>query len=146
MLAMAGGLVGATVVALELRPAMATPAAMAEVVARATGNAQLRRGRIKLEIPPLVENGNAVPCTVAVDSPMSREDHVRAIHIFNERNPQPDVISVRFGPRAGRATVSTRIRLSDTQSVLAVAEMSDGTFWSEQVNVVVTLGACLEDS
>jgi sulfur-oxidizing protein SoxY len=70
---------------------------------------------------------------------------VRAIHIFTERNPQPNVISVRLGPNAGRASISTRIRLSDTQTVLAIAELSDGTFWSERVHVIITLGACLED-
>jgi sulfur-oxidizing protein SoxY len=70
---------------------------------------------------------------------------VKAIHVFAERNPQPYVISVALGPRAGRASISTRIRLRDTQNVLAVAEMSDGTFWSGQANVIVTIGACLED-
>jgi sulfur-oxidizing protein SoxY len=71
---------------------------------------------------------------------------VRALHLFNEKNPQPDVASFRFGPRAGRASVSTRIRLADTQTVVAVCELSDGSFWSASVNVVVTLAACLEDA
>ena len=56
-------------------------------------------------MPPLVENGNAVPLTVSVDSPMTEADHVKAIHVFNEKNPQPHVISVTLGPRAGRARV-----------------------------------------
>jgi sulfur-oxidizing protein SoxY len=77
---------------------------------------------------------------------MSAADHVRAIHLFTEKNPQPDVASFRFGPRAGVARVSTRIRLSDTQAVLAVSELSDGSFWSASATVVVTLAACLEEA
>ena len=76
---------------------------------------------------------------------MTAADHVKAIHVFTEKNPQPYVISVALGPRAGRASVSTRIRLRDSQTVLAVAEMSDGTFWSGRANVIVTISACLED-
>ena len=114
-------------------------------IARVIGSAQLNTGKVKLEIPPLVENGNTVPCAITVESPMTPTDYVRAIHVFNEKNPQPNVISVRLGPRAGRASISTRMRLSDTQTVLAVAELSDGTFWSERVHVIITLGACLED-
>ena len=76
---------------------------------------------------------------------MSATDYVKAIHVFNEKNPQANVISVRLGPRAGRAAIATRIRLSDTQTVTAIAEMSDGSFWSHSVEVVITLGACLED-
>ena len=75
---------------------------------------------------------------------MSAEDYVKAIHVFNEKNPQPNVISVHLGPRAGKASISTRIRLADTQRVIAIAEMSDGTFWSDEAEVVVTLAACLE--
>jgi sulfur-oxidizing protein SoxY len=82
---------------------------------------------------------------VVVESPMSASDYVKAIHVFNEKNPQPNVISVKLGPRAGRAAIATRIRLSDTQTVTAIAEMSDGSFWSHAVDVVITLGACLED-
>ncbi|MGH7247670.1 MAG: thiosulfate oxidation carrier protein SoxY, partial [Pseudomonadota bacterium] len=86
------------------------------------------------------------PCTVSVDSPMTATDYVKAIHVFNEKNPQPDVIGVALGPRAGRAGFSTRIRLADSQTVTAIAELSDGTFWSGDVAVVVTLAACLEET
>jgi sulfur-oxidizing protein SoxY len=71
---------------------------------------------------------------------------VRAIHVFTELNPQPDVASFHLGPRAGRAWVSTRIRLAHTQNVTAIAELSDGSFWSGQAAVVVTLAACLEEA
>ena len=117
-----------------------------EAIRKVVGEAQINQGKVKLDLPPLVENGNAVPVTVTVDSPMSAADHVKAIHIFTEKNPQPNVASFRLGPRAGRASVSTRMRLADTQEVTAIAEMSDGSFWSDRVNVVITLAACLEDS
>jgi sulfur-oxidizing protein SoxY len=125
--------------------AQATPAEMQAAVASIVGETRVTPGKVTLDIPPLVENGNTVPCTVTVESPMTAADHVKAIHVFTEKNPQPYVISVALGPRAGRASVSTRIRLRDTQTVLAVAEMSDGTFWSASANVIVTISACLED-
>jgi len=133
-------------VALAPRPAAATPATMQEAIRRVVGTARVTPGRVKLELPPLSENGNTVPLTVSVESAMTAEEHVRAIHLFNEKNPQPDVASFHFGPRAGRARVATRIRLADTQAVTAIAELSDGSFWSASANVVVTLAACLEDA
>lgn len=129
-----------------VRPAAATPEAMHEAIRRITGGAPLRRGRVRLEIPPLSENGNSVACAVAVDSPMTAADHVKAIHVVTEKNPQPNVIGVHLGPRAGRARIATRLRLSDTQTVTAIAALSDGSFWAESANVIVTMGACLEDA
>ena len=120
-------------------------AAAAEALRKVIGNAELRTGRVRLEIPPLIDNGNAVPLTVTVDSPMTEKDHVRAIHVLTERNPQPNVVAVHLGPRAGRANFTTRVRLADTQTVTAIAQMSDGSFWADRVEVVVTLSACLED-
>ena len=131
---------------IALEPAGATPAAMQEAIRKVVGSARVNAGRVTLDMPPLSENGNAVPLTVSVESAMSQADHVRAIHVFNEKNPQPEVASFRLGPRAGRATVSTRIRLADTQTVVAIAELSDGSFWSARASVVVTLAACLEDA
>jgi sulfur-oxidizing protein SoxY len=146
VLRIAGALAaGCAAPAISVRPARATPAEMQAAVAGVIGDARLNAGKVKLDIPPLVENGNTVPCTVTVESAMTAADHVKAIHIFAEKNPQPYVIGVALGPRAGRASVSTRIRLRDTQNVLAVAELSDGTFWSDRANVIVTIGACLED-
>jgi sulfur-oxidizing protein SoxY len=138
---------GVSAVALSVvEPAHATPETMQEAIRRVVGSARVNVGRVKLELPPLSENGNAVPLTVGVESAMTQTDHVKAIHVFNEKNPQPDVASFRLGPRAGRATVSTRIRLADTQTVTAIAEMSDGSFWTARAAVVVTLAACLEDA
>ncbi len=108
------------------------------------GDAGPLPGKVKLEIPPLVENGNAVPVTVTVESPMTPEDHVRRIALFNEKNPQPQVAVFHLGARAGRAQVATRMRLADSQTITAVAELSDGTWRSASAKVIVTLAACLE--
>jgi sulfur-oxidizing protein SoxY len=129
-----------------VEPVRAMPAATVGAVKRVVGGATVTPGRVKLDLPPLSENGHAVPLAVSVESPMTASDHVRAIHVFTEKNPQPDVATFRMGPRAGRASVQTRIRLADTQTVLAIAEMSDGSFWSARADVVVTLAACLEDA
>ena len=120
-------------------------AALEAAVRKITGGKPLRAGKVKLQVPPLVDNGNTVPLSVSVDSPMTSADHVTAIHVLTEKNPLPDVVSVELGPRAGRATFATRVRLADTQTVTAIAQMSDGSFWVDRVPVVVTLSACLED-
>lgn len=129
---------------LATGPASATPASMRAAIRKVVGEAPVTKGRLKIDLPPLIENGNAVSLTVAVESPMTVEDHVKAIHVFTEKNPQPNVISVQLGPRAGRATFATRIRLADSQKVIAIAEMNDGSFWSDEIEVIVTLAACLE--
>jgi sulfur-oxidizing protein SoxY len=141
----AAALAGGFALWLTVKPASATPETMRAALKRVVGEATLRKGKIKLDLPPLVENGNVVSLTVTVDSPMTASDHVKAIHVFNEKNPQPNVIGVHLGPRAGRASVATRIRLADTQTVTAVAELSDGTFWTDSVQVIVTLAACVEN-
>jgi sulfur-oxidizing protein SoxY len=139
----AGSLVGGTL-GLAAAAARATPAEEREAMLKVTGSAPVKAGRVTLDLPPLVENGNLVPLTVRVDSPMTAEDHVKAIHVFVEKNPQPYVVTFHLGPRAGRAAVSTRIRLADTQTVIALCEMSDGSFWSGSADSVVTLAACTE--
>jgi sulfur-oxidizing protein SoxY len=133
------------VLRLAIRPAAATPEMMQDAVRSVIGEATVKKGKVKLDLPPLVENGNSVPCIVSVESPMTATDYVKAIHIFNEKNPQPNVISVRLHPRAGRAAFTTRIRLADSQTVTAIAELSDGSFWSDDIDVIVTLAACIED-
>ena len=126
------------------RPARATPESMAGAIKAFVGEAEVREGRVTLEIPPLVENGNSVPLTVKVDSLMTPQDFVKTIAVFNERNPQPNVALFYLNPRAGRATVSTRIRLGDSQNIIAIAQLSDGTFWSDKAELIVTLPACVE--
>src|SRR4051812_9612680 len=117
---------------------------MQDAIAKVVGASVINKGKVTLELPQLVENGNTVSMSVKVDSPMTPSDYVKAIHVFTEKNPQPNVVSFHLTPRAGRAAVSTRIRLADSQTVTAIAQMSDGTFWSQNVDVVVTLAACLE--
>src|SRR6185503_3709331 len=127
-------------------PAQAnTPGQMETAIRRVIGEADIRKGKVTLDLPPLVENGNTVLMTVSVDSPMTKDDYVKAIHVFNEKNPQANVVSMQLGPRAGKARVSTRIRLAGTQRLTAIAELSDGTYWSDTQEVIVTLAACLED-
>jgi sulfur-oxidizing protein SoxY len=133
------------VTALPARSASATPAMLEEAIRNVVGESNLQRGKVTLDVPPLVENGNAVPLTIIVDSPMSEAEHVKAIHVFNEKNPQPKVISVALGPRAGKASVATRIKLADAQRIVGIAEMSDGSFWTGEANVIVTIAACVED-
>jgi sulfur-oxidizing protein SoxY len=129
---------------LLVRRAAATPDTMKAAIRRVIGEQPVRKGRVTLDIPPLVENGNTVAMSVTADSPMTPTDYVKAIHVFNEKNPQPDIISVHLGPRAGKAALSTRIRLADSQSVVAIAEFSDGSLWSDTAEVIVTIAACLE--
>jgi sulfur-oxidizing protein SoxY len=130
---------------VTLRPAEATPAMLAAAIRNVVGEAPVQTGKVKLEIPPLVENGNTVPMTVSVASPMTPDDYVRSIHVFNEKNPQPNIGNFYLGPRAGRAQVSTRIRLADSQKIVAIARLADGSFWSVSADVVVTLAACTEE-
>jgi len=137
----------ATTANAQLDPNLAVQrkAAFQAALRKVVGDSEVRRGRVKVTLPPLIDNGNSVPLSVAVESPMTAADHVKTIYVLTEKNPLPDVVSVHLGPRAGRASVSTRIRLADTQTVLAIAQMSDGSFWSDSADVVVTLSACLED-
>jgi sulfur-oxidizing protein SoxY len=139
-----GFLAGAGAI-LVMRPAQATPASMVAAIQQVAGEAAIKPGKIKLNIPPLVENGNSVAITITVESPMTAAEHVKSIHVFTEKNPQPNVISTKLGPRAGKAEISTRIRLADTEQVVAICELSDGSFWSDKADVILTLGACLED-
>jgi sulfur-oxidizing protein SoxY len=137
---LAAGLLG-----LAVRPAAAiAPELQTAVRAWAGPGALPREGRVKLDIAPLVENGNAVPIRVSVESAMTAESHVQEIVVFNERNPQRDVARFTLGPANGRAEVATRIRLATSQQLIALARFSDGSVWSHAVDVVVTLAACIE--
>jgi sulfur-oxidizing protein SoxY len=127
------------------RAAQATSESMAAAIKTVLGDARLREGKVSLDAPPIAENGNSVPLTVSVDSPMTATDHVRSIHVLAEANPRPNVAHFHLGPRAGRAQVSTRIRLATSQKIIAVAALSDGSFWSGSAEVVITLAACIEE-
>ena len=138
------GLAGVGAALIRITPAVATPDSMKRAIRQVVGEAPVRKGKVTIDVPTLVENGNTVALAIEVESPMTKDDHVKAIHVFNEKNPLPNVISAHLGPRAGRAKMSTRFRLADTQTIVAVAELSDGSFWSASADVIVTLAACLE--
>jgi len=129
---------------LVVRPASSAPEDLAAAVRAYTGGAEVRTGRVTLDVPKLVDNGNSVPVAVSVESPMTPSDHVATIAIFNERNPERDVARFALGPRSGLARVATRIRLATSQRLVAVARTSDGAYWSDAIDVVVVLAACIE--
>ena len=137
----AGGLAVATTTLLPAA-ARADSAAVTEAMKELIGDTTPQEGRITLELPQIAENGNTVPLTVEVDSPMSEQDYCKAVHIFAEDNPLPNVASFRFTPACGRAVATTRIRLAKTQNVVAVAEMSDGNVYMAKAEVKVTIGGC----
>jgi len=127
-----------------VRPAAATPAEMASAIAAYTGNAPLAPGGISIDIAQLIDNGNAVPITIRVESPMTEQDHVTDIAIFNEKNPLPDVVRFKLTAHSGKAEVATRIRLATSQKLTAIARTSDGKWRQRTVDVIVTLAACVE--
>ena len=145
-LVVAGGAALAGALSAVPQSAQATPDMMKAAIRDVVKGAPVRVGRVRFDVPPLVENGNTVPVTVFVDSPMTPADHVVSIHVFNEKNPQPNVGNFYLGPRAGRGQIATRIRLADTQTLTAIAKLSDGSFWSATAAVVVTLAACTEEA
>ena len=106
--------------------------------------AQMRRGRVRLELPSAAENGHSVPMTVRVDSPMSEADHVRRIDLVSEKNPVPLMATFFLGPHMGRADVESRVRLNGTQRVTALAQLSDGSFWFDAADIAVNESACLD--
>ena len=106
------------------------------------GDAKPIEGKLPIDMPEIAENGNTVPFTISVDSPMTETDYVKAIHVLATANPQPGVATFRFSPLSGKATVASRMRLARTQDVIAIAELSDGRFLMSKRNVKVTIGGC----
>ncbi len=136
---------GAGMALVVLKPGFAAAdiAQTQEEIAAAVGDAsRAQTGRIGIDMPPLAESGNSVPMTIRVDSPMTEADHCRRVWVFAEGNPRPRVCAVTFTPRAGKAEFSTKIRMARTQNIIAFAEMSDGSLWTQTLNVMVTVGAC----
>lgn len=123
---------------LVTRPALATPGEVTKAVFELFGETRQTVGRVKLDIPNLVENGNVVSVTLSAETPMA------SLHLFAEENPNPNVGNFYFGPRSGQIRVSTRIRLATTQTVLLIGKSPDGTLWRDAVEVLVTLAACIE--
>jgi sulfur-oxidizing protein SoxY len=119
------------------------PEAM-EAIAKIVGSNPIRDGRVNLVIPPLVESGNLVVLKLAIESPMTASNYVKAVHVIAEGNPLPNIFTAYFTPRSGRADLTTRVRLADSQRVWAIAQMSDGSFWQGYADTLVTLSACTE--
>lgn len=115
-----------------------------QAIQKITGNAMIQEGRVTLTIPPLVENGNLVVLKVNVDSPMTADDYVKAIHVIAEGNPFPNIFTAYLTPRSGTANITTRVRLADSQVVWAIAQMSNGSYWKGSAETLVTLSACTE--
>ena len=115
-----------------------------ELVRGITGGAPVSPGRVTVDTPRLADNGHSVPLRVSVDSPMTAASHVRSITLLSERNPRPVMATFHLGPKAGRPELATRVRLNGTQRILAVAQLSDGSYWSGSAEVEVTESACLD--
>ena len=122
----------------------AKPEEAAKAIADLTNGKPLIDGKVKLIIPPLVENGNLVVLKVSVESPMTPSDYIKSIHIIAEGNPLPNIFTVYLTPRSGTATVTTRVRLADSQTVWAIAQTSGGIFYQGKAETLVTLSACTE--
>ncbi|HWH46441.1 MAG TPA: thiosulfate oxidation carrier protein SoxY [Burkholderiales bacterium] len=127
---------------LVVRPATATPDELIVALRETFGDRQIKRGRVKLDLPRLAESGNVVPVTVSVESPMTEQDYVKSVHLFAEKNNLPRILEVQLGPYNGKAVVSSRVRLAITQQVLAVAVLSDDTLWSAASDIEVTVSSC----
>jgi sulfur-oxidizing protein SoxY len=135
----------AGIAVLPLGSAYATPESLQAAIKEVTGGKPLREGKVKIDIPSLVENGSTVPLGVVVDSPMTGNDRIVAIHVFNEKNPQPHVFNAWLSPYVAKAEIATRIKLGDSQKVVAIAETATGEFWTASADVIVTLAACFEE-
>ena len=120
----------------------ATPERVALAISKLVGGKQLKEGPISITLPEIAENGAVVALTVAVDSPMSTDDHITAIHILADGNPLPDVASYFLGPHNGKAEISLRMRLAKTQKIVFAAETSKGESYIASQMIKVTLGGC----
>ncbi len=138
---------GGGFLALMLAPsAGATPMELEKAILAFTGGVKPKEGRVTVDIPVLLESGASVPTKVSVESAMRGNDFVEALAVFNEKNPQPNVAVFHFSPRSGKALAQTRIRLGDSQKIVAVAKMRDGSYHMGSIEVIVTLPACAEDA
>jgi len=125
-------------------PAAADPSRLDDAVRRLTGGAAPASRGVKVDLPELAENGFSVPIVVEVDGPITAERYVETIHVLSERNPVTRIAEFRLGRRAGRAKVASNVRLAESQRVVAIARMSDGTFLSGEASVLLTLAACID--
>ena len=122
--------------------AAATESDTAELIKKFTGGKTATEGRVRIDMPEIAENGNTVPMTVMVESPMTEQSHVTEVLVLADGNPRPGVATFHFSPASGAAEANTRIRLAQTQNVTAIAKMNDGSFFSSSKQVKVTIGGC----
>ena len=127
---------------LAPRFALADEKAVNDELKKLYGDKKAEQGKVKLDVPQIAENGLVVPVAVDVESPMSADDYVKAVHIFADGNPMPQVVSYRFSPACGKASAATRMRLTQTQNVVCIAEMSNGKLFATKAEVKVTIGGC----
>lgn len=113
-----------------------------EVIKKFTDGKSVAQGRVKLDVPEIAENGNTVPMTVSVESPMTPQNYVQEVLVVADGNPRSGIATFKFGPNTGVAEANTRVRLASTQNITAVAKMSDGNFFSVTKEVKVTIGGC----
>lgn len=146
-----GRAIGQEAATAPTTPAATSPGSSAAVPSRATFDelyAQLTKGtkptegKMRLDVPEIAENGNTVPFLITADSPMTAENHVKSIHLLSTENPQAGVAAFHFSPTSGKAVVSSRMRLSKSQDIVALAELSDGKLWVARTKVTVTIGGC----
>ena len=131
-----------TLVAGKTSVAFAADETSDDIIKAFTGGAAIGEGRVSLSTPEIAENGNTVPVEVSVESPMTADDYVAEVLILADGNPSPGVATFKFTAMSGLAEASTRIRLAKTQNVVAVAKMSDGSFFMDKKAVKVTIGGC----
>ena len=123
-------------------PAFAAKNDADELIKKFTGGKTAAEGRVRLDLPEIAENGNTVPMTVSVESPMTEQSYVSDVLIVAEGNPRGGIATFHFSPASGVAEVNTRIRLAETQNVIAIAKMNDGTVFKTSKQVKVTIGGC----
>ena len=128
--------------AIAPKLAFADEKTVAAEIKKLYGDKPMAAGKIKLDVPEIAENGLVVPINVEIESPMTEADYVKAVHVFAEGNPQPGVVSYQFTPACGKASAATRMRLAQTQDIICVAEMSNGTLHTAKANIKVTIGGC----
>ncbi len=132
----------AVAVGLPASSALAATPETDERIKAFTGGAEPKTGRVSLTTPEIAENGNTVPISVEVESPMTKDDHVKSVMLLADGNPLPGVATFHFTHMSGEATATTRIRLAKTQNVVAIAKMSNGDIYMDKKLVKVTIGGC----
>ena len=126
----------------EINPALATTAEADAEIAKFTGGKAVEKGKISIDLPEIAENGNTVPLSVVVESPMTADNYISDILVVADGNPRPGVATFHLTPASGRATAATRIRLQSTQNIIVVAKSNDGKFLTDRKQVKVTIGGC----